>query len=174
MIEPRSIYHAPDRWLTDSRVYNLIWLGRWLERADAIARVLIASAELAMQKDDNIQTLRDILSTTAAAWGISIEDNSDVIQALLKDHPASSIYHSLYTARSNATHVGSIELIQAISEMVSALEKAVPTIDTPRAVQSLVQGVLGGLNNAYKIIDDSWFHREALSEEEVYHRFIQQ
>ena len=25
-----------------------------------------------------------------------------------------------------------------------------------------------------KIIDDSWFHQEALSEEEVYRRFVQQ
>ena len=40
MVEPRSIAFNPDRWLTDSRVYNLIWMGRWLERADNIARVV--------------------------------------------------------------------------------------------------------------------------------------
>lgn len=34
MAEPRSIAYSPDRSLTDSRVYNLIWMGRWLQRAD--------------------------------------------------------------------------------------------------------------------------------------------
>ena len=34
--------------------------------------------------------------------------------------------------------------------------------------------VLEGLDEVYKIIDDSWFHREPLSEEEVYRRFVQQ
>ena len=125
MIEPRSILHAPDRWLTDSRVYNLIWLRRWLERADTIARVLNVSAELAIQKGDEIQTFQEILGTAAAARGIVIEDESDVARTLLKDHSTSSIYHSLCTARSNATQVGSVELIQAISEIVSALE-AIP------------------------------------------------
>ena len=31
MVEPRARAFNTDRWLTDSRVYNLIWLGRWLE-----------------------------------------------------------------------------------------------------------------------------------------------
>lgn len=174
MIEPRSISHAPDRWLTDSRVYNLIWLGRWLERADTIARVLNVSATLAIQKGDNDQVFQEILSAAAAVRGIALENESDVVRALIKDDTTSSIYHSLYTARGNATQVGSVELIQAIGEIVSALEEAIPGVDSPRAVQSLMESVLGGLSNVYRVIDDSWFHREPLSEEEVYHRFIQQ
>lgn len=173
MIEPRSISHAPDRWLTDSRVHNLIWLGRWLERADTIARVLNISAGLAIQKGDDIQTFQEILGT-AAARGIIMEDDSDVVRALVKEHATSSIYHSLYTARGNATQVGSVELIQAINEIVTALEEALPVKDTPRAVQGLMESALGGLDNVYRIIDDSWFHREPLSEEEAYRRFIQQ
>jgi uncharacterized alpha-E superfamily protein len=145
-----------------------------LERADTIARVLNVSAELAIQKGDEIQTFQEILGTAAAARGIVIEDESDVARTLLKDHSTSSIYHSLYTAHSNATQVGSVELIQAISEIVSALEEAIPGMDTPRSIQGLMESVLGGLSNVYQIIDDSWFHREPLSEEEVYHRFIQQ
>ncbi len=36
MVELRALGFNSDRWLTDSRVYNLIWLGRWLERADKL------------------------------------------------------------------------------------------------------------------------------------------
>ena len=43
MVEPRSIAFGPDRWLTDSWVCNLVWMGRWLERADNTARVITTS-----------------------------------------------------------------------------------------------------------------------------------
>ena len=38
MAEPRSLSVAKDNWLTDARAYNLIWLGRWLERAEGVWR----------------------------------------------------------------------------------------------------------------------------------------
>ena len=38
--DPRAVSRGADRWLTDSRVYNLVWLGRWIERAQTIARVV--------------------------------------------------------------------------------------------------------------------------------------
>ena len=38
MAEPRSLSVAKDNWLTDARAHNLIWLGRWLERAEGVAR----------------------------------------------------------------------------------------------------------------------------------------
>ena len=41
---------------------------------------------------------------------------------LLKDHSASSVYHSLSTTRSNATHVGTLELIRAIHDTLAKLE----------------------------------------------------
>ncbi|MYE54941.1 MAG: alpha-E domain-containing protein, partial [Chloroflexi bacterium] len=45
MAEPRSMSVAKDNWLTDSRAYNLIWLGRWMERAESIARGMDTAAK---------------------------------------------------------------------------------------------------------------------------------
>ena len=92
----------------------------------------------------------------------------------MKDHGASSIYHSLHTARSNATHVGTVELIRAISETVMTLEKDGAMPESPLDALLLTNEILERLGDVYRIIDESWFHQEALSEEEVYRRFVQQ
>ena len=106
MVEPRSLSFNTDRWLTDSRVYNLIWLGRWLERAENVARVVNTLARLAIARGMDMPAFQESLSTAAAARGVAIEHPSMALPMLLKDHQASSIYHSIATARSNATHVG--------------------------------------------------------------------
>ena len=174
MVEPRSISVSPDRWLTDSRVYSLIWLGRWLERADSIARVVNAFARTAVESGGDMAALQQSLEIAARVRGISIEDPDQSLIMLLKDHAASSIYHSLHTARSNATHVGTVELIRAISETVMTLERDDSMPETPLEALLLTNEILERLEAVYKIIDDSWFHQEALSEEEVYRRFVQQ
>ena len=45
-MDPRTSTLGADRWLTVSRVYNLVWLGRWIERAQTVARVLLWAARL--------------------------------------------------------------------------------------------------------------------------------
>ena len=55
-MDPRTMSLGTDRWLTDSRVYNLIWLGRWIERAQNVARMLLWAAEHEATND-----LRDVL-----------------------------------------------------------------------------------------------------------------
>ena len=173
MTEPRALSFA-DRWLTDSRVYNLIWLGRWLERAENIARVVNAAAQLAIDKGNDIQTFQQALGNAAADRGIAIDDPGQSLSMLLKDHAASSIYHSLYTARSNATQIGTVELIRAITGVLLTLENDGASADSPDAAGRVTSDILEGLNEVYKVIDDSWFHQEPLSEEEVYRRFVQQ
>ena len=174
MVEPRSIAYRPDRWLTDSRVYNLIWMGRWLERADNIARVVNTFARVAVEDGSDILTLQASLGNAAAIRGISIDDPSRSLVMLLKQHEASSIYHSLATARSNATHVGTLELIRALSEAVLTLEDDNVMPQSPLDALLLTNRILESLSAVYKVIDDNWFHQEALSEEEVYRRFVQQ
>ena len=174
MVEPRSIAYRPDRWLTDSRVYNLIWMGRWLERADNIARVVNTFARVAVEDGSDILALQASLGNAAAIRGISIDDPSRSLVMLLKQHEASSIYHSLATARSNATHVGTVELIRALSEAVLTLEDDNAMPQTPLDALLLTNRILESLSAVYKVIDDNWFHQEALSEEEVYRRFVQQ
>ena len=174
MVEPRSISVSPDRWLTDSRVYNLIWLGRWLERADNIARVINTFARIAVESGADLLALQQSLGNAAAIRGIRVEDAGQSLEMLLRYHEASSIYHSLHTARSNATHVGTVELIRAISETVMTLERDGAMPSSPLEALLLTNEVLERLDAVYQVIDDSWFHQEALSEEEVYRRFVQQ
>lgn len=174
MVEPRSISFNNDRWLTDSRVYNLIWLGRWLERAENIARVVNTAARAALANDNDHRTFQESLSAAAAAWGIYIEDPHQSLSMLLKDHSASSIYRSMSTARSNATHVGTVELLRAISKVLSDLEDGTYQVTSPAQAEEITARALEGLDQVYKIVDESWFHQEPLSEEEVYLRFVQQ
>ena len=174
MVEPRSIAYRPDRWLTDSRVYNLIWMGRWLERADNTARVINSFARLAVENGSDMAALQESLTGAAAIRGVSIEDPPHTLERLLKQHEVSSIYHSLATARGNATHVGSVELIRAMSEAVLTLEDDRAMPQTPLDALLLTNQVLERLGAVYRVIDDNWFHQEALSEEEVYRRFVQQ
>ena len=174
MVEPRSISFGGDRWLTDSRVYNLIWLGRWLERADNIARVVNTFARMAVDQGSDMPTFQRSLSNAAAIRGIAIDDSGESLMALLKEHEASSIYHSVATARDNATHVGTIELIRAIIRVLLRLEGDDLTVSSPLDALLLTNQILERLNYVYGVIDDSWFHQEALSEEEVYRRFVQQ
>ena len=174
MVEPRSLSFNSDRWLTDSRVYNLIWLGRWLERAENVARVVNTLARLAIAKGMDMPDFQESLTTAAAARGMAIEHPSMALPMLLKDHQASSISHSIATARSNATHVGTVELIRAINDVLQELNDETNMLDTPLAAQTMTDNVLEALGRVYTVIDDSWFHQEPLSEEEVYRRFVQQ
>ncbi len=174
MVEPRSFSFNADRWLTDSRVYNLIWLGRWLERAENVARVIIAASQQALREGSDIYAFQQSLGSMAGAWGIVIDDPRESLKVLLRDHETSSIHHSMFTARSNATQVGTIELIRAISDVILKLEDDTVVLDSPAEAQVFASEVMAGLDQVYKIIDDSWFHREPLSEEEVYRRFVQQ
>ena len=75
MVEPKSIAYSPDRWLTDSRVYNLIWMGRWLERADNIARVVNTFARMAVENGSEMPILQQSLRNAAAIRGIPIDDD---------------------------------------------------------------------------------------------------
>ena len=174
MVEPRSIAYRPDRWLTDSRVYNLIWMGRWLERADNTTRVINNFARIAVENGSNMAALQQSLSNAAAVRGIPTEDPGLTLELLLRRHEISSIYHSLTTARGNATHVGTVELIRALSEAVLTLEDDSAMPQSPLDALLLTNQILERLSAVYKVIDDNWFHQEALSEEEVYRRFVQQ
>ena len=93
---------------------------------------------------------------------------------LLKDHSASSVYHSLSTTRSNATHVGTLELIRAIHDTLAKLEDESIPLNSAQDALMLTTDLLQGVGNIHQVIGDSWSHQEAISEEEVFRRFVQQ
>ncbi len=66
MVEPRALGFNNDGCLTDSRVYNLIWLGRWLERADNIVRVVNTFARMAVDQGSDMPTFQRSLNNAAS------------------------------------------------------------------------------------------------------------
>ena len=174
MVEPRARAFNRDRWLTDSRVYNLIWLGRWLERAENITRVINTFARSAMDNGDDIHALSASLVNAARVRGIYIDEPDQSLSMLLKYHEPSSIYHCIATARNNSTQVGTVELIRAISQILVEMDEVQLPLESTEEAYRLTTGILEGLHEVYNVIETNWFHRESLSEEEMYRRFVQQ
>ncbi len=174
MVEPRARAFNTDRWLTDSRVYNLIWLGRWLERAENVTRVINTFARSAMDNGDDIHALAASLVNAARVRGINIDEPDHSLSLLLKYHEPSSIYHSMATARNNATQVGTVELIRAISNILAEMDGVQLPLESTEDAYKLTEHILEGLTEVYGVIEANWFHRESLSEEEMYRRFVQQ
>ena len=82
-MDPRTVTLGTDRWLTDSRVYNLVWLGRWIERAETVARVLKWAAE---QEGGDLGTspgLDEVARMAASVRGVSLEPGDSALDALL-------------------------------------------------------------------------------------------
>ena len=175
MTDPRSMAAANGTWLTDSRVYNLIWLGRWLERAEVITRAVNAAARWVAANGSTQVTLGDALVPVAQAAGVEVEDKTRLAAELLLDNDASSAMHCLSNARLNASQVAPVELIRVIAEAILDLQETdATTLDSPERVIALTDGIAVHLSQAHDAIENRWFGRESLTEEEVFHRFVQQ
>ena len=127
-----------------------------------------------MDNGDDIHTLSASLVNAARVRGIYVDDPDHSLSMLLRDHESSSIYHCIATARNNATQVGTVELMRAISQIILMLDEANAPPSTPQEAHTLTNHILDGMRQVYEAIETSWFHQEALSEEEVYRRFVQQ
>ena len=123
MTEPRSLAIALDNWLTDSRVYNLIWLGRWLERAEGISRAVNAAARLVETTSAEGSSLGETLLPVANTLGITVGEKEALAEEIILNNQTSSVLHCLSGARLNATQVAPVELIRAISDAIMALEQ---------------------------------------------------
>ena len=174
MTEPRSLAMAQDRWITDSRIYNLIWLGRWLERAENIARTTSAATQRIPPGAGDADGLQGAMRDVAATLGVPSEDCPDLTREILYQNSVSSMLQSLYKARMNATQVAPVELVRAISEVILTLEEressGTPSTDD---VAGAAREVMDGLAAVGEEIENRWFSRESLTAEEVYHRFVQ-
>ena len=172
-MDPRTVPLGADRWLTDSRVYNLVWLGRWIERAQTVARVLLWAARQESAGDEGMG-LEDVLGMAASVRGVSIDPGESALDVLLTKDSGASLRGCLVAARYNATHVAPVEVIRTIGEAIGALDDADEPPDSPEDVASLMLRVLDILDQLHQAIEEAWFHSDVLSEEEVYRRFVQQ
>lgn len=174
--DPRTISRGADRWLTDSRVYNLVWLGRWIERAQTIARVVRWAA---IQDTSGIEggsqhDIESVLGMAANIRGLSVGADETALDLLLTRDSAASLRGCLAAARFNATHVAPVEVMQILGEAVGTVEAEGPAVSTADEVIALMDRLLPTLDRLHSAIEESWFHSGPLSEEEVYRRFVQQ
>lgn len=180
MSEPRSLTTAPQNWMTDSRVYNLIWLGRWLERAEGISRAVNSAARSTMASnsppgDYRNRDLAEALGPVANTLGIPVGASVELAADILVNHGTSSALHCLCSARLNATQVAPVELIRAIGEAILRLETVeAEALQSAEQVVQVTDNVADSIAAIYEAIEDRWFGRESLTEEEVFHRFVQQ
>lgn len=173
-MEPRSLTVQPDRWLTDSRVYNLLWLGRWLERAESVSRSVNGAARRALAADDNQAEFAAGLGRVADSLGVALTDPDTAAGEILLRHPASAPLQCLVKARMNATQVAPVELMRAIAAVIMALEELEDAaLSTPQQVIEVTDSIAAGLSAIYQAIEDRWFGRESLTEEEAFRRFVQ-
>ena len=175
MLEPRSLTTSTGTWLTDSRVYNLIWLGRWLERAEGISRAVNSAALWASANGTEECALGEALVPAANLAGIKVDDKDTLAGEMLLLHPTSSALHCLSNARMNATQVAPVELIRVIGAAILDLQEVDPdSLGTVARVIEVTEGIAAHLAEINAAIEDRWFGQESLTEEEVFHRFVQQ
>ena len=175
MAEPRSLSVAKDNWLTDARAYNLIWLGRWLERAESMARGMDTAARQALREGGGCGTLIGCLCDMASSLGVAPEDRTDVAAELLLRNSGSSVLQNLIKARLSATQVAPVELMRALTDAIMEVELLpVEAIETPQQIIDVATAVIAKIADAGQVIEDEWFARETLSDEEIYRRFAQQ
>ena len=174
--DPRTISRGADRWLTDSRVYNLVWLGRWIERAHTIARVVrwAAMQDASGPEEGGQHDIESVLRMAASIRGLSITPDETALDLLLTRDSGASLKGCLVAARFNATHVAPVEVMQVIGEAVELVDGVGEGIDSAGDVGALMDSMLPILDRLHSAIEESWFHSGPLSEEEVYRRFVQQ
>ena len=168
-MDPRDVAPGADRWLTDSRVYNLVWLGRWIERAQSVARVLLWSAA-----HDATNRLQDVLAIAAEIRGVTAAEEESALDALLLRDNGASLRACLTAARFNATHVAPLEVIRGIGAALETLDRHHRPPATAAEVGALMQRILRLLDDLHAAVEETWFHPEVPSEEEVNRRFVRQ
>ena len=170
--DSRTISQGPNQWITDSRVYNLVWFGRWIERAQTIARVLRWAA--LQDTSDGSPDLETFLRTASSIRGVNVGTDDTALELLLTRDSGASLRGCLVAARFNATHVAPVEVLRVIGAAIEILDSAAEPITTAAEVVELMESVLPVLEQLHSTIEDAWFHSGPLSEEEVYRRFVQQ
>jgi len=162
--DPRTPAHGASAWLTNSRVYNLIWLGRWLERAEGLVRAIDAAAIAA---DESGGPTDAPLRAVAEAWGVPAAAGEPPLPAL-----RAALRAGVERARDNAHQIAPLQFIQSANRLLERLESAAPD-DAPASLRAFAEDVLEGVGEASAVIERAWFNRQGLTDEEVMQRFAQ-
>lgn len=172
--DPRSVGNATHPWITNSRVYNLFWLGRWMERAGATLRAVDVAAAQAVQRGNDSSIFQRRLVAVAEEWRVSTESTDDLLDGLLRDRSTPSVYASIERARDNANEVAPLEIVQALNALLATIDESKLSIGDPAGTHQVTGSLLAQMGDAFGVVEKLWFRRGPLSQEEVYVRFVQQ
>lgn len=168
--DPRTPAPGASAWLTNSRVYNLIWLGRWLERAESLVRAIDAAALAAAESGGRTDAP---LRAVAEAWGVPAAEGESPLPAL-----RAAVRDGVERARDNAHQIAPLQFIQSVNGLLERLDGAgAPDAgapdDAPASLRAFAEDVLDGVGEASAVIERAWFNRQGLTDEEVMQRFAQ-
>lgn len=163
--DPRTPAPGASAWLTNSRVYNLIWLGRWLERAESLVRAIDAAALAAAESGGRTDAP---LRAVAEAWGVPAAEGESPLPAL-----RAAVRDGVERARDNAHQVAPLQFIQSVNGLLERLDASVDADDAPASLRAFAEDVLDGVGEASAVIERAWFNRQGLTDEEVMQRFAQ-
>ena len=163
--DPRTPAPGASAWLTNSRVYNLIWLGRWLERAESLVRAIDAAALAAAESGGRTDAP---LRAVAEAWGVPAAEGESPLPAL-----RAAVRDGVERARDNAHQIAPLQFIQSVNGLLERLDAPVAPDDAPASLRAFAEDVLNGVGEASAVIERAWFNRQGLTDEEVMQRFAQ-
>lgn len=152
--DPRSTRDGDHGWLTNSRVYNLVWLGRWLERFDGIARMLGA---IGRSGDDVVgaRAFQRSLQSAALAFGVAAAEPD----ASAEDHIAAFgelMAACLRNARDDATQVGSLELIQELNALLHEFPGVWSSAHEPTGLAEATRYLSGRMHDVTAACEQGW------------------
>ncbi len=112
----------------------------------------------------------------SAAWGLSSKNSHEALMMLIWQETSSSISSCLKMARENASHVGPVELISSINEIIMELSshKEQGEKMSREDMQALMVRIRDGLKKTFGVIEVVWFKRQPLSEAELIRPYVQQ
>lgn len=163
--DPRTPAPGASAWLTNSRVYNLIWLGRWLERVESLVRAIDAAALAAAESGGRTDAP---LRAVAEAWGVPAAEGESPLPAL-----RAAVRDGVERARDNAHQIAPLQFIQSVNGLLERLDAPVAPDDAPASLRAFAEDVLDGVGEASAVIERAWFNRQGLTDEEVMQRFAQ-
>ena len=133
------------------------------------------AARQAQRDGGSNDALVDHLCYTADSLGVRAQNRDDVAVELLLRNPASSVLQSLLKARVTATQIAPVEMMRALSDVILDIEAISPdALRTPQQIIDAATVVITKVADVGQVVEDQWFGRESLSDEEVYRRFAQQ
>jgi|GEM_PF-3321417 len=137
--------------LTGTEAYRIFWLGKWLERAEDLARCISLYLH-SPQREMMLEQLLDALHVrdSYAKTGEPLEEKK-VLEYLVKGKGAGSILHALQMARDNASSITNLKGFQAVVEVYELVKDT--DLEKP---EELMAEIVKGTNKAVNAITKPW------------------